>query len=572
MLKALAILLLGGLLPICRGGAGSLLSVAQVDQAVLENLLSNVLAKDDLLQGLTGGASKNVLGVLNGGEDGGLLGGVLGGQDGGLLGGVLGGQGGGPLDGVLGGQGGGPLGGVLGGQDGGLLGGVLGGQGGGPLGGVLGGQDGGLLGGVLGGEGGGLLGGVLGGEGGGLLGGVLGGPNGGLLGGVLGREGLLGLKLVDIILPKVSLKLFPAGIGLNIYTKIALKGNTILGGPLTLLVEVNITANARLVQDMMGSPKLLIENCKTNLGGIQVLSGLLPLSLDNVLSGLLNKVLPGLLCPVVDVVLNLLNTILRTINSLCPFGILGNLHYTLAGLPLWKDKHIILNLNLMMTDLRGQTVDFPGAQNTSLPLPPAMGRTSQLMLPRDLLSSLLQMLVSKGGFNVDLTELALRGSVPMTTSALRSVLPELSQLGAEDLPLVVKIRVRGLPVVSLQNGKATILLEAGLQVFSHSNSSLTPLFNVNTNISLSGSFSVTRTKLGISLALESVSLDVSELGSLDENALKNWITSILQIGYLPLINVGLNIGIPLPNIFNLNFADGVVKTLDEMVVISKILK
>lgn len=61
---------------------------------------------------------------------------------------------------------------------------------------------------------------------------------------------------------------------------------------------------------------------------------------------------------------------------------------------------------LMMTNHNGQPVDFPGAQNASLPLPPAMDRTSQLMLPRDLLSSVLQMLVLKGGFNVDLTELA----------------------------------------------------------------------------------------------------------------------------------------------------------------------
>ncbi|XP_058033390.1 BPI fold-containing family B member 3-like [Ahaetulla prasina] len=533
MLKASALLLLCGLLPICQGGAENLLSVAQVDKTVLENLLSNVLAKDDLLHGLTGGGSQNVLGGLNGGQNGG------------------------PLDGVLGGQ------------DGGLLGDVLGGQDGGPFGGVLGGQDGGLLGGVLGGQDGGLLGGVLGGQDGGLLGGVLGGQDGGPLGGVLGQEGLLGLKLVDIILPKVTLKLFPVGLGLNIYTKIVLRGNTILGGALTLLVEVNITANAQLVQDRRGSPKLLLENCRTNLGGIRILSGLLPLSLDNVLSVLLNEVVPGLLCPVVDVVLNLLNALLGTVNSVCPFGILGRLHYTLAGLPLFKGQHIILNLNLMMTNHNGQPVDFPGAQNTSLPLPPAMDHTSQLMLPRDLLSSVFQMLVSKGGFNADLTELALRGSVPMTTSALQSVLPELSQLGAEDLPLVVKIGVRALPVVSLQNGKVQILLGADLQVLSHSNSSLTPLFTVNMNINLSGSFSVTRTKLGISLALESVSLSVSNVGSFDENALKTWITNILQIGYLPLINVRLDIGIPLPNIFNLNFADGVVKTFDEMVVINK---
>ncbi|KAM6458390.1 BPI fold-containing family B member 3-like [Liasis olivaceus] len=554
MLKALALLLLCGLLSICQGGAENLYSVAQVDKAVLENLISDVLAKDDLLQKqlqrlLTGGVGRNLLGGLNGGQDGGLLDGVLGGQNGDLLGGVLGGQ------------------------DGGLLGGVLGGQ------------DGGLLGGVLGGQNGDLLGGVLGGQDGGLLGGVLGGQDGGLLGGPLGGEGLLWLKFVDITSPKVSLTLFPnVGIGLNIYTRVVLKGNTLLGGPLSLLVELNITINARLVQDKTGTPKLLAENCKTNIGGIQILSGFLPLVLDNVTTVLLNKLVPGALCPVADLVLNILNTVLATVNNVCPFGTLGTLHYTLAGLPLFRGQHIILNLKLMITDLEGKTTGFPTAQLPSLPVPPAVGHSSQLLLPRDLLSSLLQLLVSRGGFNADITEQALHGSIPMTTSALQPLLPKLSQLVAEDLPLGLRIEVHDVPALSLQNGKATILLEAALQVFAPTNLILTSLFTVDTlppgtkvmqmtlwlqNISLSGIFTVTRTKLAISLALQSVSLSVPEMGSFDENGLKNWITNILQTGYLPLINGALNIGIPLPNIFNLNFVDGVVNTLEEMLVINK---
>lgn len=47
----------------------------------------------------------------------------------------------------------------------------------------------------------------------------------------------------------------------------------LLGGLLNLLVEVNITANAHLVQDKSGTPILVVENCKTNLGNIQILSG-----------------------------------------------------------------------------------------------------------------------------------------------------------------------------------------------------------------------------------------------------------------------------------------------------------
>lgn len=47
----------------------------------------------------------------------------------------------------------------------------------------------------------------------------------------------------------------------------------VLSGLLNLMVEVNITAKARLVQLDSGAHRLLVENCKTNLGGVQILSG-----------------------------------------------------------------------------------------------------------------------------------------------------------------------------------------------------------------------------------------------------------------------------------------------------------
>ncbi|XP_061486128.1 BPI fold-containing family B member 3-like [Rhineura floridana] len=530
MLKAWTILLLCGLLPFTQAVAENVLSVAQLDKSVLENVISDSLAKGNVLQG--------------------LLGGLLGG---GLLGGVLAGQGGGNGDLV-----------------GGLTGAALGGQGG-PLDGVVGGQGGGLLGGVLGGQGG-PLDGVVGGQARGLLGGVLGGQRG-FLGNVFGGEGLLGLKIVDIVLPKVSLKLLKGvGIELNLYTKVAVRGNTILSGLLNLLVEVNITANARLVQDRSGAHILVVENCKTNLGGIKILSGILPLNLDNALTTLLNNVIPGVLCPVIDLVLNVVNTLLSTVNSVLPFGMLGKLHYTLAGLPLFNDQHIILNLNLMVTDHEGNATNLAPAQLPSLP--PAVDNTSQLLLPGDLLSSLLQLLVTTGGLNADITDQVLQGSVPLTTSSLQSMLPELSRLLPADLPLVVKIRISDVPAVSLQKGNVTVTLAAAIEVLARTGSGLKPLLGMNAHIGLRGAVTITGTKLAISLSLQSVVLNISssQIGSFDMDLLKNWITNILRIGYLPVINGALDVGIPLPNLFNLNFAEGVANVVDTAFVANVIPK
>ncbi|KAJ6633984.1 hypothetical protein lerEdw1_014211, partial [Lerista edwardsae] len=59
----------------------------------------------------------------------------------------------------------------------------------------------------------------------------------------------------------------------------------------------------------------------------------------------------------------------------------------------------------------------------------------------------------------------------------------------------------------------------------------------------------------------------SEIGSFDVSDLTNWLTDILRIGYLPVINGALKIGIPLPNLLNLNLADSVVTTLQDTFVV-----
>ncbi|XP_077192482.1 BPI fold-containing family B member 3 [Paroedura picta] len=396
------------------------------------------------------------------------------------------------------------------------------------------------------------------------------GQGGGLLGSILGN-GLLGLKIVDITLPKVSLKLLEgAGIDLNIYTKVEVKpSESSLLSLLKLLVEVNITSRARLAQDASGAPKLLIENCKTHLGGIKVLSGLLPLNLDRVVSNLLNNLLPGVLCPIIDLVLNVLNLLLSTVNSVCPFGMLGQLHYTLAGLPLFRGQHILLNLNLMITDPQGKTIDLPPVQLPSLPAPVPGDLSSQLVLPGQLLTTLIGTLGSKGLLNVDITQQTLRGNVPMTTAALQSLVPEISHLGVSSLPLEVRIRLSEVPKVALQNGEVSVALTASVEVLAHSRSGLKPLFGTEANIGLRGKITAGSSKLSLSFALTSLNLKVtsSEIGSFNVVALESWIRNLLVSEYLPVINAALEIGIPLPKLFNLNYDDAVVSVVKNALVV-----
>ncbi|KAM8798208.1 BPI fold-containing family B member 4-like [Eudromia elegans] len=431
MRAALGLAVLGALLAPARGQPHN--AVLRIDQGRLGDAFAGSLQRSNVLQGALGALP---LGSSLGGLAGGALGGLAGG---GLGGGVLGG----------GGLGGGLLGSVTGGLLGGTGGTLLGGLTGGLL-----GRDGGRSaedayrgaprslpgtpsdtaaahdvlseGTPAGAQGaGGLLGR------GGLLG-VLG--EGGLLGTV---QGLTGLRVVELTLPRVSLRLLPGvGVHLNLYTRASISARSLLGF-LDLEVEVNVTARARLTMGGPGSPRLVLETCDTLLGGIHVrlLRGLLPI-VDNLLASVLNRLLPSLLCPVVDVALGLVNDQLELANSLVPLGLLGSIQYTVSSLPLVTGQFLEVDLNTVVGRVAGGLVDHPLGQAEAAALPPRVPMpplppmpdtsSSQLGLSVNFLGSVLAALQKQGVLDLDISSGMFPELPPLTTSTLGALVPAVS--------------------------------------------------------------------------------------------------------------------------------------------------
>ncbi|XP_072206634.1 BPI fold-containing family B member 3-like [Excalfactoria chinensis] len=599
-----------GLLGSSEGLLGSAPVSARLDKDVLESAITGSLANGNLLQGLLDGllgpngllggllGGNGLLGGLLGGD--GLVGGLLGGD--GLVGGLLGGDGlvggllggGGPAGGLLGGDGpAGPVGGLLGGD--GLVGGLLGG--GGPVGGVLGnkGPVGGLVGGdgpvggLLGGDGpAGPVGGLLGGDGlvGGLLGGgLLGGAGnqgqGSLLGGgLLGKDGLLGtvqgltgLRIVNITLPKITLRFLKGtGLELNVYTQLLIDGNGGVGSLLQLQVEANITARVRLVQDKSGALRLVVEDCKTLLGDINIRVGPKVPLVQKTLKSVLGNVLPRLLCPVVDTVLGVVNSLLGSVTSVLPLGALGNLQYTLSSLPIIGDKSIQLDLNLLLRDAEGNVVEQTGGLSVPVTLPPAAGPGAQLGLSQGVLGAVLALAQRQGAFSMDISSSAVPSSIPLTTSALLTAFPQLSTVLPGSLPLALRVRLADTPVVALRDGKATATLRAAIDVLAQ-RPGFPPqtLFSLDSDIVLDITPSVSGGRLHTALAVDRVNLRLasSQLGSINVSRLEGWVKNILAAAYVPAVNDAVGMGIPLPNVFNTSFENGQVDVADNTFVINQ---
>uniref|UniRef100_G1N6R6 Lipid-binding serum glycoprotein C-terminal domain-containing protein n=1 Tax=Meleagris gallopavo TaxID=9103 RepID=G1N6R6_MELGA len=282
--------------------------------------------------------------------------------------------------------------------------------------------------------------------------------------------------------------------------------------------------------------------------------------------------LPPQLCPVVDTVLGVVNSLLGSVTSVLPLGALGNLQYTLSSLPIIGDKSIQLDLNLLLRDAEGNVVEPAGGLSVPVTLPPAAGPGTQLGLSQGVLSAVLALAQRQGAFSMDISSSAVPNSIPLTTSALLSAFPQLSTVLPGSVPLALRVRLADTPVVALRDGKATATLRAAIDVLAQ-RPGFPPqtLFSLDSDIVLDITPSVSGGCLHTALTVDRVNLRLasSQLGSINVSRLEGWVKDILAAAYVPAINNAVDMGIPLPNIFNTNFENGQVDVADNAFVINQ---
>ncbi|KFP67057.1 BPI fold-containing family B member 4, partial [Cariama cristata] len=397
--------------------------------------------------------------------------------------------------------------------------------------------------------------------------------DGGLLG-ILGEGGLLstvqgltGARVVETA-PVCREAVAPL--------KLALFPLRSLLGLLDIAVEVNITSRVGLTMDGTGYPKLVTERCNTLLGGIKVrlLRGLVPV-VDNLLASVLNRLLPNLLCPVVDVALGLVNDQLGLVNSLVPLGLLGTIQYTVSSLPLVTGQFLEVDLNTVVGRAAGGLVDYPLGKPETVPTPPwvpmpplppmADTSSSQLGLSVNFLGSVLSVLQKEGALDLDISTGMFPELPPLTTSTLGALVPAVFKAYPESHELLLKIAVPEAPVVTLKKNKGVIQLTATAEVMViHPHDVQKSLCLLNIDTSLLARFSVEDNKLKINVSLEKADLSLasSSIGGFDVSLLKMLVGQIFNIAFLPAMNSVLGAGVPLPRLLNIDFTNADIDVME----------
>ncbi|XP_073928513.1 BPI fold-containing family B member 3 isoform X1 [Castor canadensis] len=347
--------------------------------------------------------------------------------------------------------------------------------------------------------------------------------------------------------------------------------NSLVGGPVLQNVLGTVTS---VNQGLLGSGGLLGGGGLLTYGGIfgvvEELSGLLPAPLFGVVEQTLCKVLPDLLCPVVDSVLGVVNELLGTVLSLVPLGALGSVEFTLATLPLISNQYIELDINAIVKGVAGDMVDFP-KPHVPVKVPPKKDHTSQVTVPLYLFNTVFGVLQTNGALDLDITPELVPSNVPLTTTNLAALVPEALGKLPPGRHLLLSLKVKEVPTVMLQSKKATVSIAAIIHVLSFIPQG-TPeaLFQLNGVLTLNAQLAPSATKLHISLSLErlDVKLASSFSRAFDASRLEAWLSDVLRTAYVQKLNVDLEVGIPLPKILNVNFANSLLEIIENAVVLT----
>ncbi|CAM9555004.1 unnamed protein product [Bubo scandiacus] len=326
-------------------------------------------------------------------------------------------------------------------------------------------------------------------------------------------KGISGLKVKDLHPPVISLMLLPgSGVFMAVLVQMTITGrSTFIGRNMEIALAANLTAGSWLQQDAAGIPSFSARNCHIALVSIKtdLPSSMLPKVMSNFLDKTLQKVLPGLLCPAVDAVLNLVNA-----------------------------KFTTMTYQLSLASL-----------------PPKRAGATQLILSANFLSA--ELAVLQESFHLEMSNNMVLGLPPLVTTMLGALIPEISRMLPPSQLVVIEMRAVKAPVVTITPDKSFVQLFSTAEFWVlPSDSAPESLFVLDVHSDLEVQFAIADETLQLSLALQSLlraALASSSLGTFDELPLRGVLADIIHVAYVPSINRVLRGGVPLPDLLGITY-------------------
>ncbi|XP_009983101.1 PREDICTED: BPI fold-containing family B member 6-like, partial [Tauraco erythrolophus] len=381
-------------------------------------------------------------------------------------------------------------------------------------------------------------------------------------------KGISGLKVKELRPPVISLGLRPgSGLFMAVLVQMTIAGRSFVGGNMEIALAANLTAGSQLGQDAAGIPLLRAGSCHVALVSVQanLPSSVLPKVMSKFLSSTLQKVLPGLLCPAVDAVLNLVNAKFTTMTAELPLGPAGTLQYALLTPPVTTATFIELDLKTILHQKEGKEVDLPTDQPSLASLLPQRDAATQLVLSANFLGAELSLL--QESFNLEISNNMVLGLPPLVTTTLGALLPEISRLLPPSQPVLIEMREAKAPLVTITPDKSSVQLFSTAEFrVSPSDSAPEPLFVLDVHSDLDAHFAVAEETLWLSLSLRRYQRrcrsPVPPGGCQSLRGGAPVLAGVVHVAYVPSINRVLRRGVPLPQLLGITYQEANIRGME----------
>nr|XP_046240775.1 bactericidal permeability-increasing protein-like [Scatophagus argus] len=396
---------------------------------------------------------------------------------------------------------------------------------------------------------------------------------------------LSNLQIVDVGLPSSALGLVPGtGVRLSIGNAfINLRGNWRVkylriikdSGSFDLNVNgLSITTTIVIKSDDTGRPEVTSVGCAASVGSAKVkfhggaswLYNLFSKYIDKALKNALQKQI----CPLVDDAVSDLNPALKTLNVDAKVDKYAEIEYSMVSSPTVSNSSIELNLKGEFYNTGKH--EEPPFSPTAFSLPPQTNSMLYFGLSTFTANSAAFVYHKAGALSEYITDDMIPKSSPirLNTRTFGAFIPQLAKL-FPGMMMKLLVKTEKSPIITFEPNNMTVQAVGLVTAYViQPNATLTPLFILNLETSVSARVFVSEMRLAGAVTLNKMDLTLrtSYVGDFQVKSLNKILQMVLKLVVIPDLNVQLAKGYPLPTLGKMKLVSTELQVLKDYVLIA----
>lgn len=337
---------------------------------------------------------------------------------------------------------------------------------------------------------------------------------------------------------------------------------------------LSISTSIAITRDETGRPTVNSVNCAASVGSVSIkfhggaswLYNLFKSFIDKAL----RKALEKQICPVVDNAVLNMNPHLKTLNVVAKVDQYAEIEYSLVSSPTVTTASIDLGLKGEFYNI-GKHQEPPFTPQV-FNLPSQSTNMLYMGLSSYTANSAAFVYNTAGALSLYITDDMIPASSPirLNTKTFGAFIPEVAKR-FPGLMMKLLVKTAKTPVITFEPNNATVQASGTVTAYAiQTNGTLSPLFVLNMEASVSAQVSVSGTRLAGSVSLNKMDLTLgtSYVGDFQVKSLDSIFQMVLKVVIIPKLNVQLEKGYPLPSIGKMKLVDTQLHILKDYMLIA----